>query len=116
MQNIQNNQNELQNFQQLQQKKLIQVVLKNKIRSVEKVVDSIGSIKDFVDIYCWYENPMLMGSKTISSSSAEFYREKIFKPLWNKKNNLKLWLYSLKGWKFEKKVSFVVITPSFSTL
>jgi len=93
------------------QNKLIYVDLKNEIRSPKEVVEKIASIKGSVDLYCFYEGADLK-KKSIPLVSAVFYRDNIFKPLLEKKEDVKLWPYSLKGWYFQKNAeALCVSTP-----
>lgn len=64
------------------------------------IVDKLASLEGPVDVYCWYEGP-----RCLPKSGANFMKEFIFEPLYNLKQDAKLYLYSLKGWDFKKNAS-----------
>jgi hypothetical protein len=65
-----------------------------------KVVETVASIKGPLDVYCWYE-----GAEGVPRSCAKFMSEKILQPLFEQKKEVKVFLYSLKAWSFNKSVS-----------
>jgi hypothetical protein len=67
--------------------------------SPEELVKYLGSIKESIHIYLWYE-----GTQGVPKSGAEFMKESILKPLYLLKRDSTIYLYSLKGWDFEKNV------------
>ncbi len=70
------------------------------IAPVEVVVDRLASIAGLVDLYCWYE-----GTRGLPASGATFMQNALFKPLYQRKKDVKVWLYSLCGWDFSRSVS-----------
>lgn len=64
----------------------------------EVVVQNLSQIKGPADIYCWYE-----GGQGLFKEGACFMKEAIFAPLYQLKEDAKLWLYSLKAWEFLSK-------------
>lgn len=64
------------------------------------LVESITKIEGPLDVYCWYE-----GYQSLPVSGAIFMKREILAPLYEKKKDVTVFLYSLKGWDFEKKVS-----------
>lgn len=66
----------------------------------EEVVESVASLEGDLDVYTWYEGPSL-----ITKLGANFLKEKLFEPLYKRKSDAKLWLYSLEAWNFKKNVN-----------
>lgn len=81
-------------------KKLVTVNMQEQILSPEEVVDSLASIEGELDVYSWYEGPII-----ITKVGAQFLKEKIFEPLYNCKSDAKIFLYSLEAWNFQKSVN-----------
>lgn len=69
-------------------------------RSPDVIVNQLASIEDPIDVYFWYE-----GSQYLPKSGAVFMKEQIFYPLYNLKQNAKLYLYSLRAWNFKRNVA-----------
>jgi hypothetical protein len=65
----------------------------------EVIVDSIASIPGELEVYTWYEGP-----KIIRDRGAQFLTEKLFEPLYRLKSDIKLYLYSLEAWNFQRNV------------
>lgn len=64
------------------------------------VVNNLSSLEGPVDVYCWYE-----GTQCLPKLGATFLKESIFEPLYNLKQDAKLYLYSLKCWDLKKTLS-----------
>jgi hypothetical protein len=76
----------------------VQVQLCDKPCSPEEIVKNLVSIEGPIDVITWLE-----GTQGLPPSGAAFMGECIFKPLRKLKENAKLYVYSLKGWDFNKK-------------
>lgn len=63
------------------------------------IIDRIAAMNGFVDIFCWFEGP-----SGLPKSGAEFMKNQITSPLLQRKNDLKLNLYSLIYWDFKTLV------------
>lgn len=81
-------------------KKKIQLQIFSEPCSPELIIKKIASIEGPVDIYFWYE-----GSQCLPKSGADFMRERIFDPLYQLKQDAKLYLYSLRAWDFKRNVT-----------
>lgn len=72
------------------------------------VVDSLAEIDGPLDIYTWYEGPSF-----IPKTGADFMQKNLLEPLYRKKNDAKLFLYSLNGWNLKlKKVASSIPTTT----
>lgn len=81
-------------------KKFVTVDLQSQSIAPEEVVDSLASIEGELDVYTWYEGPSV-----ITKLGAKFLKEKLFEPLYNRKGDAKLLLYSLEAWNFQRNVN-----------
>lgn len=67
--------------------------------SCSEIVKAIKTINSSIDIYCWYE-----GTQGLPSVGAEFIKSELLIPLHKSKTVVSTFLYSLKGWDFQKTV------------
>lgn len=81
-------------------KKLVSIDIQLQPLAAEEVVDSLASIEGELDVYTWYEGPYI-----ITKLGAQFLKDKLFEPLYNRKSNAKLFLYNLKAWNFKNNVN-----------
>ena len=81
-------------------KKFVTVDIQSTTVAPEEVVDSLASIEGELDVYTWYEGPT-----AITKLGAKFLKEKLFEPLYNRKSNAKLLLYSLEAWNFQRNIN-----------
>lgn len=81
-------------------KRFVAVDIKSDPLSLDEVVNSLVSIEGELDVYTWYEGPTI-----ITKLGAQFLKEKLFEPLYNRKTNAKLLLYSLEAWNFQRNVN-----------
>lgn len=72
-----------------------------------EVINSLATIEGPVDIYCWYEGPACLPIK-----GATFMQKYLFEPLFERKKDAKLFLYSLNGWNFNPKTIAGNIPPT----
>lgn len=63
--------------------------------SPEECLSRLERIQGKIEVYSWFEGP-----QGISRTGAEFLRDRLYKPLLLLKEDVKLILYSLKGWDF----------------
>jgi hypothetical protein len=68
------------------------------LQSPDEVVEAIVSIEGNTDLYCWYE-----GMQGLPKLGASFMKEEILQPIFSRKKNLKVGLYSLKSWNFKRE-------------
>ncbi len=68
----------------------------------ELIVNQLASIEGALDVYFWYE-----GSLYLPESGARFMKEQIFSPLYQLKQDVKLYLYSLRAWDFKKGITSI---------
>lgn len=66
----------------------------------ENVVSSIAAIEGPVDLYTWYE-----GSQCLPKIGADFLKKSLFESLYRLKQDVKVYLYSLRAWDFKRNVS-----------
>ncbi|MBI5273938.1 MAG: hypothetical protein HY860_02655 [Chlamydiales bacterium] len=85
---------------EISSKKPVDVQLLQEARPIEAVVDYIAAIEGPLDIYCWYE-----GTQGLPISGASFIKEALLEPLFTRKRDTRICLYSLKGWDFTKCIS-----------
>lgn len=67
--------------------------------SPEYIVESLSRVIGPLDVYFWYEGP-----NTLPKSGAQFMKERLYKPLNRLKPDAKLFLYSLRAWRFDLDV------------
>lgn len=65
-------------------------------KAPSEVVDTLASIDGPLDVYCWYE-----GKNGLPQEGAKFMRDALLEPLYEKKRDASLHLYSLKAWNFQ---------------
>lgn len=65
--------------------------------SAEAVINSLVSINGPVDVYCWYEGP-----RGLLKTCTDCWNEPFFVPIFKAKKEVKLFLYSLRGWNFKQ--------------
>ena len=79
---------------------LIRASLASDIVPVQEIVEDIAKKKGPVDVYSWFE-----GIEYVPRKGAAWMRENFFEPLFAKKKDCFLRLYSLKdSWKFDKTI------------
>jgi hypothetical protein len=71
----------------------------------ELIVNHLASVEGPIDIYTWYEGP-----QNLPKSGADFMKKKVFEPLYKRKKDAKIYLYSLKAWNFQKSVESMPLT------
>jgi hypothetical protein len=88
---------------ELPKEELIRTNLASDIVPAQEIVEDIVKKKGPVDIYSWFE-----GTECVPRKGAAWMKENIFEPLFAKKKDCFLHLYSLKGsWNFEKTIKLM---------
>jgi hypothetical protein len=77
----------------------ITTYFRNTIVPPSKIVQSLILQGGKVDIICWYE-----GTQKLPESGASFMTEHIFRPLFERKKDVQITLYSLRAWSFQYPV------------
>ncbi len=91
---------EMSTFPATMQEEFVSIKLFKEPCSPDMVVEEIASIKGPVDVYCWYE-----GVSGLPIAGAKFMKQNILEPLAKQKVDVKLCLYSLRGWDFKEGIS-----------
>lgn len=76
----------------------IQIDMMSIPKDASEVVKNIANIEGCVDMYCWYS-----GAYGLPKDGAETMSSSIFSPLYRKKQDIMLNLYSLRAWQFDDK-------------
>ena len=91
------------------QHRKIEIQMPSKSMPIQTIIESLSSLQDPLDVFCWYE-----GTQGISAAAAAFSRTSIIEPLLKAKEDAKIYLYSLRGWDFKKSLSKLAYSSSLS--